>query len=164
MKYLLFDGELNTENISKGLDFIQDHEGDLKISLTSDGGNTTDTLFFLDALNYNAERITLVANWLIQSAAFELFYRFKGKKQIIESTTGMFHYVGVTTRIDPRMKASSPQGKIFLESLVREKKGIEEFAASFMNEKELSLFLAGEDVLFNFPRMCEIFPDANILK
>lgn len=161
-KYFIFDGDVDEESVQKLLDFISSNPGELQISINSGGGSTDDGAFLIKALNTNKDRIVLTGSSHVSSCAFRIFQSFKGRKQLVTGCHGMYHYgscrldVGVHGKVVPHHKPCSL-------SFPFRKKEQDDYAATFMNAKELREFKRGGDVEFDFLRMKELFPDAEII-
>ena len=163
-KYYIFDGPINQETTQRLINFINAVEEPMQIGLVSNGGDKSATLFLIDVLNQNKDRITLVAMAGIYSSAFRLFKSFEGKKKMAFGVVGMWHYSGQEIRMNCLGKPDYYDGIASFESLKQWDKAHDlEFAKSFMNNMELKKFNRAQEVFFDFGRMKEIFPDVEII-
>ena len=163
MKYYLHAGGISVESVIQILDFVQNNDGDLTIGLNSGGGQTSVAAFLLDCLNANSERVTLTALTGIYSAAFWLFYNFKGKRKIASGCRGMFHYATQPVTLCATGRPDGFEDEAIVSALKHDKIANEKIALEFMNPTELKKFKKNWDVFFGLDRMMEIFPDAQII-
>lgn len=161
--YYLFDGGINEENTKDLISFINNSHGNLMITMKSGGGCSGVGRLITRILNEHSDRISLTAMVGVYSAAFRLFYNFKGRRLLTPETKGMFHIgnAQVTRNINGSITYYED------EALLRNHKidwpQHKEFAKSFMTKAEFNKFLRGKEVYFDFGRMVEIFPDAEII-
>lgn len=138
-----------------------------RIFLTSLGGDPFTGLLLVNTLNQDeyVNNIELIANNYICSTAFEVFYKFKGKRSIIIGTIGMYHHValgGITAMGDFKntyntsYKAHMEKSKLLSEETIR-------FSSQFCNKKELKQIKDGRDCYFSYERMLQIFKGINVI-
>lgn len=163
MKYFLFDGGIENEDVASLIDFLNQNDGDVKVGLCSGGGSSGTARFLLDILNQNRHRITLCAVVGVYSAAFEIFYKFKGKKELTFGAKGMYHYGTIEVRISDAVKPAKGEDRCDFRNMKIYRKERDSFAKMFMNKEELKDFKRNEDIYFDFVRMKEIFSDAEII-
>lgn len=154
MRYLLFNEALNMENGQMILDFIQASPGPVTLGLGSGGGMSSVGNFLINAFNNEADRLTLVAMAGVYSMGFELFYRYAGPRKMTFGVRGMYHFSSQGIQI-------MATGR--LSSMKTDRERDLQFASLFMTDKELRRMKAGRDVFFDFERMKQIFPDAEII-
>lgn len=165
MKYYIFDAQITAETVQPLLDFIGNNDDELQIGICCVGGENDVERFLLNALNENKDRITLVAMSAIYSAAFALFYQFKGKRKITFGTRGMYHYSGVNVRVAANGGIQDSEEKAAAEFTKRNQKQWQDsFANGFMSVSELRNFRSGKDVYFTFDRIKQIFPHLEIIE
>lgn len=90
MKSYFLNGEINPESTEKFLNFLNDNE-DIRIYLTSGGGQTYSSEVILDVINKRKD-LELFAIGKICSNAFYIFFSAKCKRYILDGTHGMFHF------------------------------------------------------------------------
>lgn len=163
MKGFLFNGEFDADGIQSIINFVNANEGELSIGIWSGGGRLEPTMFLTDFLNFHKDRITLTAVAGVFSAAFELFYFFKGKKKLHFGSKGMTHYGQMMIRYKWNNDTTDAEYKIDKDFFSQQKKRTDKEGAKFMTVDELKRFKKGEDVYFDFNRMKEIFPNAEII-
>lgn len=92
MNYILFNKEINYENISNLINEILSNDSDqVFIYMHSDGGELDAALAFIDFTNRCSKKITLISNWALNSAGLIIFLRSKTKKVVMNSCHGMIH-------------------------------------------------------------------------
>ncbi len=161
-QYYVHAEGLRDEKTKPLIDFINNTPGNLVIGLNCGGGGEAMRIFIQQLFAENADRITLVALVGIYSAAFDLFYKYEGEKVLTHGVAGMYHFSSLEARINANGKPEIGEAAAIFEGIKMSKAREEKTAASFMNSSELKRYKRGEDVYFNFKRMKEIFPDAQI--
>lgn len=138
MKFFIHSTEINYETAVPLLDFIQNNEGPITIGMNSGGGSQEVATFILEAMNQNADRITLVALAGVYSAAFFIFFNFKGKRKMTYGARGMWHYscqeVNIAANGKPACGEGDTQVKNAPLNMVRD----EAFGRKFMTRREVS--------------------------
>lgn len=163
MKYYLHADGINDRSVMDTINFIQNNEGELTIGLNSDGGGTSYAAFLLQCLNENRDRITLIALTGVFSAAFRVFYDFAGKKKMSHSCRGMYHYATQDVRMCAKVRPDGPDNEGIVSALKSDKLANDAFVEKFMTPAELKKFRKNWDVYFDFERMKQIFPEAEII-
>lgn len=155
VKYYIFDKDIEEEPVSRLINFITETEGELEILFQSSGGELEVGSFLSRVLNANKDRITLVAGYRLLSTAFDIFFRFKGKKELSkDGTVGLIHKTSMTVRTNSAWEVEiSKTLKPSDERLLKE--------LTFLTKDELKRFRKGEDVVFSPKRMEEIFGNNN---
>jgi len=163
--YFHFDKEFKGwESILELVTFVQDNRGkNMLISIDCNGGHVTISQFLTRVLNENRDKITLLLNMEAYSAAFKLFYMFKGHRMLSKGSVGMWHEAGSYIRVSTGGKINKDSDRNFYESQKQPDIDDEEFAKSFMTPSEFKKYRKGENVYFSFERMKQIFPDAVIV-
>lgn len=163
MRYLLFNEALNMENGQMILDFIQASPGPVTLGLGSGGGMSSVGNFLINAFNNEKDRLTLVAMAGVYSTGFELFYGYAGPRKMTFGVRGMYHFSSQEIQIMANGRAAYDEGACQLSSMKTDRERDLQFAGMFMTDKELRRMKAGQDVFFDFERMKQIFPDAEII-
>jgi len=159
MKYFYVEGEMFDDFATSIFQILNDNEGDVTIGFCSMGGDNRITRYLLDALNQNKDRVTLVAVNSVYSSAFELFYRFKGKRVLGYMVRGMYHQSSAELRISVGGRPQDVEHQVVLEDHKADFVLQTEFVSKFMNDSELRKFKNNQDVYFGHARMMEIFKD-----
>lgn len=147
----------------KIIDFVQNTDGPLTIGINSGGGSTGVAAFLLEFLNENKGRITLIGITGVFSAAFWLFYGFKGRKKIANNCRGMYHYATQDVRLCAKITPDGSSEESIISALKSDRIRNDAFAGQFMTPKELRRFRQNLDVYFSPERMAEIFPEAELI-
>lgn len=145
---MIYNFESNIDEIStqKLIDFINQNQGELAIFLNSGGGKMESAALILEILD--VEKHTLIANGGVYSAAFWIFYQFKGKKKILPGTIAMWHQLSSETRINVDGKPTYTEGVYTRKRYKIEWKSELKFAKSIMTSKQLKRYKKGLDVYF----------------
>lgn len=165
MKYYILNDDIADSTIQPLLDFINQNEGSaMQIGISSGGGFSDYARFISDVLNQNKEYITLVAVGNVYSAAFRLFHEFEGTKKMTFGSRGMAHHSYQTVPlINNGMGATDEAHAAICNSRNYIRPDEIAFAESFMFNEELEKFKQGKEVYFDFARMRQIFPNAEIV-
>lgn len=163
--YFIFDGEIasKNENIQKLLDIFNQEKGNILLGIDSVGGCNATNSFLLKMLNENKERVSVMVLNSVYSSAFVLFYDFKGKKYLSKGARGMYHYSHFEMSMNANGRPTLHEDIAVLKDRKRLFKEQIDFIKTFMTKTEQNKFRKGEDVYFDFARMQEIFPDAEII-
>lgn len=162
--YFFFSDLIKDENVGDLIEFINKTGNDpIMIGIKSCGGSSTLLYFLQRIFKEQSERISLVAIAGIYSAAFDLFYNFTGKRFLTRETKGMYHWAAQEVTINANSKLTYYEDEAMKRDRKRLKKEQLVFIAKFMTAGEIRKFKEGKDVYFDFSRMQEIFPDAEIL-
>lgn len=163
MRYHLHADGINEISVMDTINFIQNNEGELTIGLNSNGGGSSCAAFLLDCLNKNKDRITLIALTGVFSAAFRVFYDFAGEKKMSHGCLGMYHYESQDVMMFAKIQPDKPDGEGVISALKSDKSANDTFAEKFMTPAEIRRFRQNLDVYFDFERMKQIFPEAEII-
>lgn len=149
-------GTINEEMVSDLVNFINEAQGtNKKIYLQSQGGFIYCAEQMLDIINENAEEIEFVGHATLESSAFELFFKAKCKKRILNSTRGMLHFATADVTLNQNGK---PLSQTYVKHLKEEvaKRNDEIIKKLKLTAKEISKYNKGEDVEFSYKRMLEL--------
>lgn len=156
MKYYYFHHEIKPETTEKFLEFIQSNDGEITVFLNSPGGDDFDTFLLEKILNDNKDRITLIANGMIYSNAFRLFFKVNCKREIYPYTVGMFHQSGANRRICENGKLNYNEDMATQEAFKRKYKDSLKFCEKLgFTKAEMKKFKANDDVFFQEDRLRE---------
>ena len=147
MKTLFFKGKINDDNISELIIRIEEirEETDEKIVIyfTSEGGAETSANILVDYSELNdLSDVEFVIYWQLDSAAFDLMYRIKCKKRIINGAFSCIH----SYAMDLNTREEKQQTEFLLKSLKRSNSRVINDFKNFLTEKELQAFENQEDV------------------
>ena len=133
-------------------------EEELIIYFTSGGGLTKVAEVFVDLINRNKDRTTLIGYGDICSSAFHAFYLSECKRELLPGAYGMYHQSSMPVDMNETMRPNYTYG-LFQE------KYLKVFcSASTMNfcnylgfdEKQMALMKKGKDIWF-MPHEMEAF-------
>lgn len=147
MKHYFFGHKIRPKGkaIERLVSFVNRTDGNLTIGLSSTGGEVGASLFILDMLNDNKDRIHLVASGIVYSAAFDIWLGFKGYKSANSGSMGMTHQVDTTVRV-------SEKGYYMLEDVETIKNQMsfaeiaEETVFPILTAKQKTAYEEGKDV------------------
>ena len=162
MKYYIFDSKIESEPISKLVEFINNTPDNITIVFSSSGGHPALGRVATFILNNNKNRITLIAVNEISSAAFDIFYTFKGLKHLTKGCLGMYHFSSINVPFSANGKPEN-DGKATLEKATSDKNDTIKIAKIIMTPKEFTQFKNNQCVFFPFSRMKQIFNTAKII-
>lgn len=161
MKYFHLNGIIDEELFDKFIQFVNENENEeWTIVLNSGGGKSNLSQVILDVVN-RKKHVTLVSTG-IYSASFVIFYFAKCEKKMTVGSIGMIHLRSNNIRMQSHGKPEYAED-ICIMSNWKASSEIDSFVEEFMTKSELKEYRKGNDVYFNFKRMKEIFPDAEII-
>lgn len=163
-KFYIHADAIHDKNVGELIGFVNNTDGEIIIGINSGGGSNGTRCFLQKLFTINQDRLTLVALTGIHSAAFELFYNYAGKKALTHGITGMWHMEVVSCRLAANGKPDTEEERAIYRNMIEDNNANEAFAASFMTPEELIKYQKGEDVYFDYNRMKQMFPDAEILE
>lgn len=160
MHALYINGSIDSDTVSTFFTEFNKFPVDeqLLIYITSDGGYSAVGDTITNLINKNANRITLIASGFIESAAFNIFFFSKCKREILLDTVGMVHYARCSIEITQNGKPYTDGGKMDLHELKRSAPStFERLKREIgLNTKELKLIKEGEDCYFSYPRLKQL--------
>jgi hypothetical protein len=163
MAFYLLASRITDESVAPVLEFLNNNSGAVTIGIRSGGGYIHDGLLLSHALELNKDRVSLVCVYQACSTAFEIFKRFPGKKYLTWGCMGMYHYGVTAIDTDDRGKPAYSETECQKRNLKHQKLYVDTFSKEFMNRKELNKLKKGEDIWFDFDRMQQIFPNAEVI-
>lgn len=103
MKIIFLEGSVNEEMkniVSQALE----SEGDITFYLNSTGGLGSSACPIIDMINKNKDRVTIIATTYIASNAFNIFFKTKCKREVLDSTEGMAHMARIDTSMSGKRR------------------------------------------------------------
>lgn len=118
--------------------------------ISSHGGNMSCCFAAIDMLN-KTENVYYIAFDIMHSAAFHMFYKFKGPKRIQESTHGMVHQRYGENYITTNGKVKRDKEYLLYKgiNLKAFREDYRYFKKLGLSQQQLLDFKNGEDVFFN---------------
>lgn len=154
---LHINGKVNDEMLDKFIDAYNQNADEYIIYFNSTGGFYEKGKCIIDLINKNASKTKLIAYFNISSSAFEIFFRAKCEREILNCAIGMYHlgtlefdynvngklayHCGVAQRKD-MIENTYPETIAFCKQLG-------------FTQSELRKFNKGEDVYFLSSRLQE---------
>jgi len=162
MKYFSMNGQINKELFERFIPFYNEHSlSDCVIVLSTAGGDSYISETLIHMINEMPKAMLLIH--AVYSAGFEIAYKVKCKKLLSKTAKGMWHYARADISLNTKGKPYYKEDDCVILNLPIEKKQQETFAKKIMTPKEYKQFSKDDDVYFDFKRMKEIFPDAEII-
>ncbi len=100
MKTLIFEEDLNNENVQQLIDdiqqpYIEEPENDIVVYFSSKGGYDHSAEMIVDCINSlpKERKVKIVFYFAVYSAAFDVFIRCKCKKVVKKGAIGLVHVV-----------------------------------------------------------------------
>lgn len=163
MKYFHIDSRIDKEMYSKFLEFANANgEEEWTIILYTVGGFNVIAKNILFIINNRVAATTLICNEAY-SAGFSLFYEAKCKKVMCHNSKGMTHLAAAEMFMQSNGKPSYSEDECIVKNWKQSKKKDKEWVKIFLTKKEYKNYKNGKDVYFNFNRMKEIFPEAEVI-
>ena len=162
MKYFHLNGIIDEDLLDKFIEFANENESeDWTIILNSGGGKQNLSQVILYEINRRKEKVVLISTG-IYSSSFVIFYFAKCQKKMTAGSIGMIHLRSSEIRMQSNGKPEYAEG-ICVMSNWKVSDEIDSFVEAFLIKAELKEYRRGNDVYFNFKRMKEIFPEAEII-
>lgn len=130
----------------------------IDIYLNSTGGETDFGDAILDIINKNSGVTTLTAYGKICSSAFDIFYKAKCSKRLLDGTIGMAHLSRIEME-NLTVTDSRERGEVTFYRkwwAGDKKKRLQFYEELGMETKELSRIKKGENVYFQYNRLLEL--------
>lgn len=145
-------------DLCRAVDDCIQKETSLRIYLNSPGGSVDSMIAIIDLINECHEAIELIGYGSLSSAAFNIFFAAKCKKQLLPYTEGMAHLPSSELRIDARGKVIGDDGMLACLKSVKDLKNLffKLFKELNFTPEELKLINDGKDVYFNHKQMLEL--------
>lgn len=161
MNFILYNKEINYENIQDLIDNILSTEDDeVYIYINSEGGDPDAATAFEFFASVTDKDITLISNWNLNSAGLILFLRSKTKKVVLPGCYGYIHLanrdVNTTSLINP-----DESDKYLQDTMNDFNNKYYDFLKSLgLSEEKLSEYLKGEDVLLVYDEIKNLASNA----
>jgi hypothetical protein len=165
MKYFLFD-KCFDDQIKEFISFINENTDDqINIILDNLGGKTAYASIIIKMINdFDTKRFnskfTITGNRLF-SSGFVIFTKATCKKFILKDAIGAFHKARFSN-ID-LLTNGKPVWDSDIAQLSSKSLNEDSISLEFMTKAELKKYNRGDDVYFNYERLKEIFPEAEII-
>ena len=165
MKTIIFEGELNNENVQELVDelqqpYIEEPEDDIVLYFSSKGGYDHSAEIIIDCINSLPEerKVKIVFYFAVYSAAFNMFIRCKCKKVVKWGAIGLVHLVTRDVGVREAINDNESFDKFLLDNTndVNEEylKWIE--GLDCFTPKELKELSKGRDVFLNSKKLKKI--------
>lgn len=150
-----FNTDFNQDTLDKFIDFVNSSgDSPIDVYINSNGGSTWCSQVMLDIIESSPEKFTLTAYGQLGSSAFSLFFKASCERKILPTCIGVYHQAKM--RIDVNF-SSKPYGKddeAFVNALREDFDNDLVFVKSLkFSEHELSRYLEGQDVFFQYDRL-----------
>jgi len=155
MKAITFDSEINKESIKQlllDIDKIPETEN-IILYMSSNGGSVSDKLNLVDYINRFPDRFTIVCNWDMSSAAFDLLLEVKNcKVKVSNIAFSRLHYFNNTIDIRNLNNNFSIDHYLLNDLQTRNALFIENFSR-YLSDEEVEEIKKGNDIIINSNRM-----------
>ncbi len=153
------DGDITSETLSSLIAFSNIHSEDNEIYICSGGGNYHSSEAIINVIKPTD---TIIAYGKICSSAFEIFFRAKCKKVILENCYGMYHQSSTSIAMDERWQPTYKVDEFLKTQIVGSYKNMTNKMSEMLNftEAEKRKLKKGQDVFFSTDRLREILKNA----
>lgn len=168
MRAIIFSSTISGEtvaNLISNIEKIIEKNPTEKINLyfQSNGGQICEAGVLLDYLNCRKDKIVLVGNFSIDSAAFSVFCNCKNEKRILPDTTAVWHTPSVDYNTRDIRDKKSTEYLYF-----KQEKGLNEKYMNFYRsvgatEKEIKKMENGGEILITYGRFLEILKEQELI-
>lgn len=157
LKSLVISSDVDKELVERLSQFYNGlAEGDKAVvMLCTDGGDSDSRDAILMLLQLYSPITTLVGYYELCSAGFEIFFQFKGKRELADGCTGMYHRAYASISIDSAGKIKGEGAKFLMEELkgVAWDKALAMCKEIGVTTNEIKKITKGEDVYFTYEQM-----------
>jgi ATP-dependent protease ClpP protease subunit len=145
-------------DLCRAVDDCIQKETSLRIYLNSPGGDVNSMIAIIDLINECQDAIELIGYGNLSSAAFNIFFAAKCKKQLLPYTDGMAHLPSSSLRVDARGKVIGDDYMLAGLKSVKDLKNLffKLFKELSFTPEELKLINDGKDVYFTHKQMLEL--------
>lgn len=148
MKYINLEYSVDEDMLNIVTDALNE-EWEITFYLNSGWWRAQYAYQIIDLINKNKDRVTLIANLQIASAAFRIFFEVECQREILWETEWLAH---MATR-DVKMNANKDIGSVerwrIQEMKKQEKKEVKKLKQLWVSKKNRKLFLKGYDIYFS---------------
>jgi len=163
MKYFHIDSKIDKELLNKFLDFCNSNgEDEWTIIIYTVGGWVCMGKTILRIINLRKDKVTLILHEAY-SSGFYIFYEAKCKKVMCSNGKGMIHIASAEMSVDADCNPRYSEDACIIKNWKQSKKEDDNWAKSFLTNKEFKKYKKGVEVYFTSKRMKQIFPDAEII-
>lgn len=156
MKTIIFEKEINFENISRLISAIEEAKKEkVQIYFSSIGGVPHAGDIFLDFIKNSDCLVELIAFYQISSAAFDVFFNSKCKKRIMDFTSATVHLVTNDINYKENKDKTSIARSMYNEVILMNKES-RKFYKKILTKKEYNRMQQGKDVQLDTNRLKEI--------
>lgn len=156
-KYLHLSDYVGQEMLIKLYEFLNAYPKEqLIISMTSSGGSLSVSEMITVALQEHKERTELIGLLELQSAAFDIFWSFGGKRYISSNFIGMIHSPSTDfTFVNDKPKKGQEECRFRINKAVFE--NARNMYKNVLTEEELKLYDNDECIYFDAQETKELF-------
>lgn len=163
MKYFALTTSLDDDSLGRFIDFFNQNKTEpCTIVIHCAGGGTYQQLAMSRMIS-QIEDCTLFLS-AAYSSAFYLAYTAKCKKILSYTSKGMWHLGRADVSLSIANKPYYHEDVVVIKNFEGEKRLSHSFAKKVMTAAEYKKYLDGQDIYFDFKRMKQIFPDAEVMK
>lgn len=152
--------KIDPELLDKFINIVNNPDNEkIVIYLNSGGGSPFVSDVMIDIINKNINRFVIIANDLIGSSAFDLFFKSKCDRRIMPGTIGMYHQSYSSIDISENHKPAYQIDKAYYVRMnkVFYPEGIEFVSKLGLTKKEFKHYKNGDDLYFQYDRLTELF-------
>lgn len=164
MKYFSMIGAMDTAMLERFIDFSNNnHQESWAIVLNTSGGGFWPTETMGKIINEHDKDVQVIVQGAY-SSGFLLLNSIKRKIILSKTCRGMWHYGKWDLQYNDKGKPYYYDDECIIRNLPFHKRHSESLAKKVMTTKEFKHFKDDKDVYFDFKRMKQIFPDAEVMK
>ena len=148
INYYLFNDEIDTKNVNNLIDKLNTLEGKVRLYFSTYGGHTFVMEYLLDYLNSRKDEITIILTSKVHSAGTDILLDFKGKIEISQIDTILFHLADRETLNFRKDDYASSAKKLKKQDKKYNKDYIEKCRnKNLLTEKQLNNLAKGKNVV-----------------
>jgi len=157
-KAIIFTDTINTDNVKKCIDTIQEwliasKDNTVTLYFESTGGYLPSGALLSNFLEAHKERIKLIGFGDLFSTAFLVLYNFSGRKKVLADAMGMVHHTDSDVSYRNITKHPKGMGNIIIGDVKYMNNAMLEEFSKFLSPDEIARFTEGEEVYISYPTM-----------
>ena len=155
---LVFANEITFDTIPSLIDLIEkDKDKHIDLYLTSSGGGVNSGEVLTDYFNYHELDLTLIANWSINSTAFEVFFKSTGiNRRIMPNTHAVIHLCRRDMSTIDITKKDTYDNFLFNDVTENNERFIKFITELGVEQKHIDRVLKGEDVVLTYEELSKL--------
>ena len=155
---LIIHNQINTDAFRGLVGFLNENSGPVTIYLSSGGGDEHIMCCMISVMNSRIDDITLIGSGHLGSCAFNMFFLYWGKRELLKSVMGMCHLARVEVEMSEKGKMYYPQDYAMKQYITKfaSETTLDVLRIIGATKKEIKKVMRGDEVYFLPDRIQEL--------